>query len=334
MSFPYDRDINFNSEQSSVDPYAHITFTESSFIGNKVVFRSDFYDVSNDYYFFKDEIQFNSTREAYTQVEIKRSLWEALPEEEKSYINSLLFELKEREEGSDVQPFDGIFHDGVYEDGLFTYLSVDPYTGDDYPDCTLTTINIYLYRYVEDPDTGESYYKPVVPCTIRTFIEDEENTDPTYIPATDKSLEVKVSIYPEPPIVWTHRTPYFAITSGLLTSYKCYYAVRFDTTDQSLLRDIVFSKVSMLTTGIKDTYEFKVSPVGRSIFTISAQTRSAFIYTFQGVMTNGFGDIVGTMYVQLRNAYTDEDITDSSYFSGGRPSLGVFSGNCLEEIKN
>ena len=40
MSYPYDQDISFKSEQSSVDPYSRITFENSGYTGNKILFRN------------------------------------------------------------------------------------------------------------------------------------------------------------------------------------------------------------------------------------------------------------------------------------------------------
>lgn len=333
MSYPYDQYISFKSEQSAVDPYSHISFEDSWVIGNKIIFRSDTFEVSNDYSIDEDHnIIFNSSREAYSQIEISRSAWESLSDEQRKSFNSLLFEYWKPKENT--QPFYGLFHVGEYEQDLFAVLSSaeDPLEFE--LPCTLTRVNTYVYQPVIDPETGEIIsLNPIVPCTIKTFIDNKENKDDTYIPFK-APFEVKVNEYPKPKVKYTHRTPdVYVYDRG--TSFRVYWAIKVTTPSYEAREFISNGILEILPTQQRQIYSIEIKRPGTIVgsFTCSTTQQQTNIYHFTALITKVSSgprpELCGMVEYQLKDALTGEDIENSGFFGGIQPIFSTVRGAAL-----
>ena len=87
MSYPYTTDLFFGSEKSSCDGVAHLSFGKPVIVGDKVRFISYPYEVSNDYTYDYDNnaFTFNTTKNAYTVLEIDKSVYDNLTDKPEFY---------------------------------------------------------------------------------------------------------------------------------------------------------------------------------------------------------------------------------------------------------
>ena len=87
MSYPYTTDLFFGSEKSSCDGVAHLSFGKPVIVGDKVRFISDPYEVSNDYTYDydNDAFTFNTTKNAYTVLEIDKAVYDNLTDKPEFY---------------------------------------------------------------------------------------------------------------------------------------------------------------------------------------------------------------------------------------------------------
>lgn len=256
MSFPYDLDLIYGSEKVTADPIGRLSFGKPIIVGNKVIFRSSLYPVSNDYIMspnidepgwypsFNDE----TIKNAYTEFEFDREAFnkigsiDAIDGLANLYIKST----------EDTQFFLSYLYltfliddgESLYTKGGSVFLSDVDLTKIDPTDMTdpffesflLTTLHTHLYFQDHDDETGSPYFSESIPCTIRTVIEGKENNDSTYIPVIMNGSEL---IPVEEVIDYTHRTAVFYATrengTGELDydNQRVYFNVLADVFDKS-----------------------------------------------------------------------------------------------------
>lgn len=202
MSYPYDLDVVFNSEQAAADSIGRLSFGTSSGggSGDKILFRTRNYPVSNDYELINTgtdgAIQlfpvFNTQKEAYTEVEIKKSDWDSLPEDKKADLQ-LLFLQYAMITSSSVS-FYGVLIDSSSPQNqnkniFLTSQDID-ITSQNPPDCTLTSVTAKLY--IRDMET--STLTEVCTCKVKTYIDGAENKDSSYIPVLNNGLNNPVPV--------------------------------------------------------------------------------------------------------------------------------------------
>jgi len=219
MSYPYDLDLLFHSEKPSCDGVAHLSFSKSDVVGDRVILRSSPYSVSNDYTVpsgQKEPIMpsFNTQtqKEAYTEIEFKKSDWDSLPEEVKSALTDLMFTYNEVSVEKQVVTFSGAVGkvSGSYiVEILLTSESVD-ISSQLPPDCTLTSVTSRVFKFGQD---GLTYFSS---CKVKTYIDGAENKDSSYIPVRSSGLNprIPVTIVEEDPTNFMYKTEPFKMNVG------------------------------------------------------------------------------------------------------------------------
>ena len=214
MSYPYDLDLLFHSEKPSCDGVAHLSFSKLDVVGDRVILRSSPYSVSNDYTVpsgQKEPIKpsFNTQKEAYTEVEFKKSDWDSLPEEVKSALTDLILEYKEVSVEKQVVTFLGAISKGY----IGILLSSEPFdiSGEEPipPDCLLTSVTSSVFVYGQD---GLTYFSS---CKVKTYIDGVENNDSSYIPAMSVTqITIPVTIVEEDHTKFVYKTEPFKMNVG------------------------------------------------------------------------------------------------------------------------
>lgn len=212
MSYPYDLDLLFHSEKPSCDGVAHLSFSKLDVVGERVILRSQPYPVSNDYTVPSGQTapikpSFNTQKEAYTEIEFKKSDWDSLPEEVKESLVGLMLTYKEVSVEKQVATFLGAV--GVGYIGL--YLSSEPFDISSQlpPDCTLTSVTSRVFGVGQD---GITYFSS---CKVKTYIDGVENKDSSYIPAMSVTqITIPVSIVEEDHTNFIYKTEPFKMNVG------------------------------------------------------------------------------------------------------------------------
>lgn len=201
MSYPYDLDVVFNSEQAAADTIGRLSFGTSSGggSGDKILFRTGIYPVSNDYELFEDKDStyfptFNTQKEAYTEVEIKKSDWDSLPEDKKADLQLLALQYSQITSSS--VSFYGFLVDSSspqnQNKGIYLTSQDIDITSTNPPDCTLTPVTAKLY--IIDTSTEIPTLTEVCTCKVKTYIDGVENKDSSYIPVLNKGLNNPVPV--------------------------------------------------------------------------------------------------------------------------------------------
>lgn len=196
MSYPYDLDLLFHSEKPSCDGVAHLSFSKLDVVGDRVILRSQPYSVSNDYTVpsgQKEPIMptFNTQKQAYTEVEFKKSDWDSLLEEVKSALTDLILEYKEVSVEKQVVTFLGAIGSlSVINFGIL--LTSEPFdtSGKEPipPECTLTSVTSSVFVLSRD---GITYLSS---CKVKTYIDGAENKDSSYIPVRSSGLNPRIPV--------------------------------------------------------------------------------------------------------------------------------------------
>jgi hypothetical protein len=217
MSYPYDLDLLFHSEKPSCDGVAHLSFSKLDVVGDRVILRSSPYSVSNDYEVIetKDGIMpsFNTQKEAYTEVEFKKSDWDSLPEEVKSALTDLILGYHEVSVEKQVVTFIGIVS-SLSERPFGILLTSEPFDisgGEPIPpDCTLTSVTSSVYVGSLE---GITYLSS---CKVKTYIDGAENKDSSYIPVRSSGFNhrIPVTIVEEDHTKFVYKTEPFKMNVG------------------------------------------------------------------------------------------------------------------------
>ena len=218
MSYPYDLDLLFHSEKPSCDGVAHLSFSKLDVVGDRVILRSQPYSVSNDYTVPAGQTEpikpsFNTQKEAYTEIEFKKSDWDSLPEEVKSALTDLILEYKEVSVEKQVVTFLGAIGSlsGINFGILLTSEPFDT-SGEEPipPDCTLTSVTSSVFVYGQD---GITYLSS---CKVKTYIDGAENKDSSYIPVRSSGLNprIPVTIVEEDHTNFMYKTEPFSMNVG------------------------------------------------------------------------------------------------------------------------
>ena len=212
MSYPYDLDLLFHSEKPSCDGVAHLSFSKLDVVGDRVILRSSPYSVSNDYTVpsgQKEPIMpdFNTQKEAYTEIEFKKSDWDSLPEEVKESLVGLMLTYNEVSVEKQVVTFLGM----VGEESGAIFLSSEPFDISTQvpPDCTLTSVTSRVLGVGQD---GIIYFSS---CKVKTYIDGVENKDSSYIPAMSVThITIPVTIVEEDHTKFVYKTEPFKMNVG------------------------------------------------------------------------------------------------------------------------
>ena len=212
MSYPYDLDLLFHSEKPSCDGVAHLSFSKLDVVGDRVILRSQPYSVSNDYTVPAGQTEpikpsFNTQKQAYTEIEFKKSDWDSLPEEVKSALTDLILEYKEVSVEKQVVTFLGAISKGY----IGILLSSEPFDVSTQlpPDCTLTSVTSRVFGVGQD---GLTYFSS---CKVKTYIDGVENKDSSYIPAMSVTqITIPVSIVEEDHTNFMYKTEPFKMNVG------------------------------------------------------------------------------------------------------------------------
>ena len=242
MSYPYTTDLFFGSEKSSCDGVAHLSFGKPVIVGDKVRFISDSYEVSNDYTYDydNDAFTFNTTKNAYTVLEIDKSVYDNLTDKPEFYSldfgilpyppyrlfedssletpvedsSSLVpgttyyyYENEYKEDSSvkvksytytegDVLPHAEIIllEGGMYSIGADLFmapLSDKDMTGlivNERAPASLVTVNSHAFSASKDSEDPMELpiYTEICACVIKTYINNVENKNDSYIPICEK----------------------------------------------------------------------------------------------------------------------------------------------------
>ena len=212
MSYPYDLDLLFHSEKPSCDGVAHLSFSKLDVVGDRVILRSQPYSVSNDYTVPAGQTEpikpsFNTQKQAYTEIEFKKSDWDSLPEEVKSALTNLILKYKEVSVEKQVVTFLGAISKGF----IGILLSSEPFDVSTQlpPDCTLTSVTSRVFGVGQD---GLTYFSS---CKVKTYIDGVENKDSSYIPAMSVTqITIPVSIVEEDHTNFMYKTEPFKMNVG------------------------------------------------------------------------------------------------------------------------
>ena len=212
MSYPYDLDLLFHSEKPSCDGVAHLSFSKLDVVGDRVILRSQPYSVSNDYTVPAGQTEpikpsFNTQKQAYTEIEFKKSDWDSLPEEVKSALTNLILKYKEVSVEKQVVTFLGAISKGF----IGILLSSEPFDVSTQlpPDCTLTSVTSRVFGVGRD---GLTYFSS---CKVKTYIDGVENKDSSYIPAMSVTqITIPVSIVEEDHTNFMYKTEPFKMNVG------------------------------------------------------------------------------------------------------------------------
>lgn len=218
MSYPYDLDLLFHSEKPSCDGVAHLSFSKSDVVGDRVILRSSPYSVSNDYTVPEGQTgpilpTFNTRKEAYTEIEFKKSDWDSLPEEVKSALTDLILGYEEVSVEKQVVTFIGIVS-SLSERSFGILLTSEPFDisgGEPIPpDCILTSVTSSVYVGSLE---GITYLSS---CKVKTYIDGAENKDSSYIPVLSGSLQprIPVTIVEEDHTNFMYKTEPFSMNVG------------------------------------------------------------------------------------------------------------------------
>ena len=222
MSYPYDLDLLFHSEKPSCDGVAHLSFSKLDVVGDRVILRSSPYSVSNDYTVpsgQKEPIMpsFNTQtqKEAYTEIEFKKSDWDSLPEEVKSALTDLILAYKEVSVEKQVVTFLGAIGSlSVSGINFGILLTSEPFdtSGEEPipPDCTLTSVTSSVFVIGQD---GITYLSS---CKVKTYIDGAENKDSSYIPVRSSGFNprIPVTIVEEDHTNFIYKTEPFKMNVG------------------------------------------------------------------------------------------------------------------------
>lgn len=264
MSFPYELDLMYGSEKSTADPIGRLSFGKPIIVGNKVIFRSALYDVSNDYTMIYDEEynewypDFNeeTIKRAYSQVEFNKSDLESVGDI--GYIYGLYRNYLEQEspEQPSNQPFSSFFVFEIPKDndsyGLVIMSNETDYDNpdEDTPSSLVTlSVNVIIGQY---DDNDDIIYTKSIPCTVRTFIGGVENSDSSYIPVFYDNYPVPVEKVIE--FNATHKTAIFPVLipdgKGYDRGENAYFEVGVEA-DNSDAKDKIlnWSKFSLVNDG-------------------------------------------------------------------------------------
>ena len=212
MSYPYDLDLLFHSEKPSCDGVAHLSFSKLDVVGDRVILRSQLYSVSNDYTVPAGQTEpikpsFNTQKEAYTEIEFKKSDWDSLPEDVKESLVNLTFTYNEVSVEKQVVTFLGSVGE-VYVGILLTSEPLD-ISSQTPPDCTLTSVTSKLFAFGQE---GITYFSS---CKVKTYIDGVENKDSSYIPAMSVTeITIPVSIVEEDHTNFMYKTEPFSMNVG------------------------------------------------------------------------------------------------------------------------
>lgn len=218
MSYPYELDLLYHSEKPSCDGIAHLSFSKSDVVGDRVILRSSPYSVSNDYTVPEGQKEpimpyFNTQKEAYTEIEFKKSDWDSLPEEVKSALTDLILEYKEVSVEKQVVTFLGAI--GSLSESNFGILLTSEHfdiSGEEPipPDCTLTSVTSSVFVLSQD---GITYLSS---CKVKTYIDGAENKDSSYIPVRSSGLNprIPVTIVEEDHTNFMYKTEPFSMNVG------------------------------------------------------------------------------------------------------------------------
>ena len=242
MSFPYTTDLFFGSEKSSCDGVAHLSFGKPVIVGDKVRFISDPYGVSNDYTYDydNDAFTFNTTKNAYTVLEIDKSVYDNLTDKPEFYgldfgilpyppyslfgdssletpvedYSSLVpgttyyYDENEYNETSSVEVKSFTYTEGaalphyeiiLLEGGMYSTgadlfmapLSDKDMTGlivNERASASLVSVNSHAFSASKDSEDpmNPPIYTEICACVIKTYINNVENKDGSYIPICEK----------------------------------------------------------------------------------------------------------------------------------------------------
>ena len=148
MSYPYTTDLFFGSEKSSCDGVAHLSFGKPVIVGDKVRFISYPYEVSNDYTYDynNNAFTFNTTKNAYTVLEIDKSVYDNLTDKPEFY--DLWYQMFPYPEYS-------LFEDSSLETPVEDYSSLvtgTTYYYDENEYKEDSSVKVKSYTYTEDDD--------------------------------------------------------------------------------------------------------------------------------------------------------------------------------------
>ena len=189
MSYPYTTDLFFGSEKSSCDGVAHLSFGKPVVVGDKVRFISNTYQVSNNYTREGNSVVPTTTKEAYSVLEINKSDYD----ENRDLFDYLYGQLNiDSNAGSVVQRllFGSMSNFELKVPLTSTPLNIGEPTPEDLP-CVLTTVSSYIYILdTSSPSLNPPITSKVGPVTIKTYIDDSENIDSSYIIVDDMIVSV------------------------------------------------------------------------------------------------------------------------------------------------
>lgn len=189
MSFPYYLDLAFGSEKAFADSSCRISFGKPVVVGDKVRFISNTYQVSNDYTIEGNSVVPTITKEAYSVLEINKSDYD----ENRDLFDSLYGQLSiDSNAGSVVQRllFGSMSNFELMVPLTSTPLNIGEPAPEDLP-CVLTTVSSYIYILdTSSPSLNPLITSKVGPVTIKTYIDDSENTDSSYIIVDDMDVSV------------------------------------------------------------------------------------------------------------------------------------------------
>ena len=242
MSYPYTTDLFFGSEKSSCDGVAHLSFGKPVIVGDKIRFISDPYEVSNDYTYDydNDAFTFNTTKNAYTVLEIDKSVYDNLTDKPEFYglefrifpyppyslfedssletpvedYSSLVpnttyyYDENEYNDNSSVEVKSFTYTDGaalphveiILLDGGMSSNSADfliaPLSDKDMTGLTvnertpasLVTVNSHAFSASSEDPMEIPRYTEICACVIKTYINNVENKDDSYIPICEKQF--------------------------------------------------------------------------------------------------------------------------------------------------
>lgn len=345
MSYPSYLDLVFGSEKVTADPIGRLSFGKPVVVGDKIIFRSSTYSVSNDYIMspnidepgwypsFNDE----TIKNAYTQVEFNKEDLDTLGDINIFYglFRNYLFEESQTQPSS--QNFSSFFVFEIPEDSdiegiiiMSNETNYDDPLVDETPSSLITLfVNVILYQY--NDDDSETFSKSI-PCTVSTFIEGVENKDPSYIPVLRSNSDRVISVDKVREFKFTHRTCTFPVlvetsNTGSVVTYdlaKAYFEVEVESDNteakNEILNNSVFyyakgkSYVIGLRTDLKKNYSEDYSYYGMLIFDPiinGSSVCSGDLYLDHIYDGESHQYDIGVVYFRLVNAETHLEITNA-----------------------
>ena len=223
MSFPYTTDLFFGSEKSSCDGVAHLSFGKPVIVGDKVRFISDSYEVSNDYTYDydNDAFTFNTTKNAYTVLEIDKSVYDDLKDKPEFYglwyqilpypiyrlFEDSSLEIPVEETSSLVSGTTYYYDENEYNDNSSVKVKSYTYTdGDDLPHAEIILLQGCMYSesdasYVaplSDKDIAGISWSSDLPASLVTINSHaflSSSSDPMVIPTYTEICACTIKTY-------------------------------------------------------------------------------------------------------------------------------------------